>query len=81
MEGLRKFLKVFIFVELGSCVGRMLWHYVDYRKRPWLYELTSDTWFSRAAPYVIVAAAVIVVTAAAYFLLGYAIKRRNGRQV
>lgn len=41
MKGLRKFLKVFIVVQLGACSGRMLQKYLDFVTPPELYAYYS----------------------------------------
>ena len=48
MKQIRTFLKVFLFAQLGTCLGRALWLYVDYRRRPALYEMQSAPWYTGA---------------------------------
>ena len=77
MKRVHNFLKLFIFAQLGTCVGRVLWLYCDYVKYPDLYEMVGDPWYYRARQYVIITAILVAVTATAYFILGGVIKRKG----
>lgn len=77
MKKLHVFLKVFIFVQLGACVGRVLANYCDYVQHPALYEIQSAPWYTGSLITVILTAITVTVTTAAYFIVGGVIKKRE----
>ena len=80
MKRIHKFLKLFIFAQLGSCAGRVLWQYYDYLKHPALYEMVGDPWYYRASRFAVITAVSVAITATAYFILGGIIKRKSGER-
>ena len=81
MEKLHKFLKLFMFVEAGSCCGRILARYIYYIKYPKLYEMQSAPWYTSVILAIILTAVIITATAIAYFVVGHIIKKRRQEQV
>ena len=80
MKELHKFLKVFIFVQLGACSGRVLQKYLDFIKHPELYASYSAPWYTGITLTVILTAITVLITAIAYFVVGHIIKKRNKEQ-
>ncbi len=78
MEKARSFLKVFIFVQLGACLGRFLWQYIDYKRNPGLYALTSAPWYTGPLVTAAFTAVTVALTLAAYLILGAVIRKRDG---
>lgn len=79
MKKLHVFLKVFIFVQLGACVGRVLANYYDYVQHPAIYEVWSAPWYTRSLITVILMAITVTITTVAYFIVGRVIKKREGK--
>ena len=79
MKKLHTFLKVFIFVQLGACVGRVLANYVDYVRHPLLYQTWSAPWYTGSLIAVILTAITVTITTVAYFIVGRVIKKREGK--
>ena len=77
MKSARTFLKVFLFVQLGSCLGRFLRQYVDYRKKPTLYEINSAPWYTGPLVTAALTAVTVSLTLAAYLILGAVIRKRE----
>lgn len=77
MKKARSFLKIFLFVQLGSCLGRFLWQYIDYRRNPVLYELRSAPWYTGALVMAALTAITVSLTLAAYLILGAVIRKRE----
>ena len=75
MKELHKFLKVFIFVQLGACTGRVLAQYLDYVKHPGLYAMQSAPWYTGIEITLILNAAIISVATVAYILVGRSIRK------
>ena len=77
MKKARLFLKLFLFAQLGSCLGRFLWQYVDYKRNPALYEIRSAPWYTGPLVTAAITAVSVSLTLAAYLILGAAIRRRD----
>ena len=77
MKGLHKFLKVFIWVQLGSCCGRVLQRYLDFVNHPEIYAYHSDPWYTGIAITVILTAITVLITTIAYFVVGHIMKKRE----
>ena len=77
MKELHKFLRVFIFVQLGSCVGRAGRRYIDYMRYPDIYEMQSAPWYSGLMFTLILTAIMVTITTIAYFVVGNIIKKRE----
>ena len=77
MKELHKFLKAFIFVQLGACTARVIERYVDYIKYPELYAAQSAPWYSGIMLTVLLSAAAILITTIAFFVVGYLLKKRS----
>ena len=77
MKRVRLFLKCFIFVQLGFCLGRFLWQYVDFKRNPVLYEINSAPWYTGPLVTGVITAVSFSLTLAAYLILGAAIRRRD----
>jgi len=80
MKGLHRFLKIFIFVQLGACFGRVLAKYLDYVKHPGLYAMQSAPWYVGIIVTVVLTAIMVTVTTVAYFIVGYLIRKREQRE-
>lgn len=74
MKKIHRFLKVFIFVQLGWCAGRVLIKYLDYMENPGIYEMLPDPWYYGVIPTIIFTAATVTITAIAFFVIGHLIK-------
>ena len=79
MEKAHKYLKIFIFVQLGACVGRILAKYYDYVKHPGLYAMQSAPWYLGVLITVCLTAVTVLLTTIAYFVIGHMIKRKKNR--
>ena len=77
MKKLRIFLKLFIFGQLGSCVGRVMFDYIDYVRNPAIYEIQSAPWYTGSLITVILTAITAAITWGAYILVGRVIKKRE----
>jgi len=77
MKELHKFLKVFIFVQLGACSGRLLAKYIDYVKHPQIYAMRSIPWYYDMLVSLALTAIIVSVTLIAYILVGKVIKKRG----
>ncbi len=76
-ESARSFLRIFLFVQLGSCLGRFLWQYFDYRRHPALYEMRSAPWYTGPLVTAAFTAVTVSLTLAAYLILGAVIRKRE----
>ena len=77
MKGLHKFLKVFIWAQLGSCCGRVLQRYLDFVNHPEVYAYYSAPWYTGITITVILTAITVLITTIAYFVVGHIIKKRE----
>ena len=77
MKQLHKFLKAFIFVQLGACCGRVLAKYLDFVNHPEVYAYYSAPWYTGIAITVLLTAITLLLTAIAYFVVGHIIKKRE----
>ena len=77
MKRTRLFLKCFLFVQLGSCLGRFLWQYVDYKRNPGLYALNSAPWYTGPLVTAAFTAVTVSLTLAAYLILGAVMRKRE----
>lgn len=77
MKRLHKFLKVFIFVQLGSCAGDVLRQYMHYVNHPERYITWSAPWYTGIQLTVALTAVTVALTAMAYFAVGRMIRRRE----
>lgn len=75
MKEIHRFLKVFIFVQLGWCVGRVFIKYLDYIKNPGIYEMLSDPWYYDVIPTIIFTAVTVTIMTIAFFVIGHLIKK------
>lgn len=75
MKGLHRFLKIFIWVQLGACFGRVLQRYIDFLKHPEWYTYDSAPWYTGITITVILTAITVLITTIAYFVVGYIIKK------
>lgn len=80
MKGLHKFLKLFIFAQLGACVGRVLQKYLDFVNNPELYASYSAPWYKGVALSVILTAIMVTITTIVYFVVGHILKKRKHEQ-
>ena len=80
MKELHKFLKIFIFVQLGACCGRVLAKYLDFVKHPKLYAMQAVPWYVSIMLTVILSAIMIAITTIAYFIVGRIIRHRQQLQ-
>lgn len=77
MRKLHRFLKFFLFAQIGSCSGYILRIYNDCLKHPYMYEIPYVSLYSRVAPTIIRTAITVVITVVAYLIVGHKIKRRS----
>ena len=77
MKKLHQFLKVFIFVQLGACVGRVFVNYYDYVQHPLVYEVWSAPWYTGSLLTVALTAVAVTITAVAYFIVRHMIKKKE----
>ena len=77
MKKARLFLKLFLFAQLGSCLGRFLWQYVDFKRNPALYEIRSAPWYTGPLVTALFTAVTVTLTLAAYLILGAVIRKRE----
>lgn len=77
MKQLHKFLKVFIWVQLGACCGRVLQRYLDFVNHTKLYETYSAPWYTGTMLTVILTAVMVTITTITYFVVGHIIKKRE----
>ena len=77
MKGLRKFLKVFIWVQVGACFGRVLQKYLDFVNNPEAYAYYSAPWYTDIIITVILTAITVFIPTIAYFVVCYTIKKRE----
>ena len=77
MEKLHKFLKVFIFVQLGACAGRALAKYLDYVANPGRYIFQCAPWYTGIIITVILTAITVSITLVAWLIVGHCIKKRR----
>ena len=80
MKELHRFLKVFIFVQLGACSGRVLTRYLDYINHPARYAMQSAPWYDSLLLTVLLTAITVTLTAIAYFTVGRILKKRGEEQ-
>ena len=80
MKKTHQFFKVFIFVQLGACFGRILAKYIDYVKHPKVYEMQSAPWYTSIVITVILTIITVTITTIAYFIVGYFSKKRHNNQ-
>lgn len=71
LEKTRKFLKCFIFVELGSLFGKALADYIHYKRNPELYEMMSAPWYTDILISAVLTAAAVLLTLFSYIILGH----------
>ena len=72
----RRFLKCFIFVELGWLFGNSLADYIHYSRNTELYETMSAPWHTNILINALLTATVLLLTAVAYFIIGWVIKKK-----
>ncbi len=77
MKGLHKFLKVFIFVQLGACTGDVLRQYLHYVNHQEMYITWSAPWYTGIQLTVAFTAFTVALTTLAYFLVGRMLRRRE----
>lgn len=78
MIELHKFLKVFIFVQLGSCSAHVVKKYLDFVNNPELYA--AHPWYYSITLTIILTAITVSITAIAYFIVGHIIKKHTQDQ-
>lgn len=77
MMQLHKFLKIFIFVQLGFCCGHVLQRYLDFVNHPEIYAYYSAPWYTGITITVILTVITVLITTIVYFLVGNIIKKRE----
>ena len=77
LEKTRKFLKCFIFVELGAFVGNALADYIHYRRNPELYEIMSAPWYTDILISAVLTGAFLLLTVFSYITLGLVSGKRK----
>ena len=80
MKQLHKFLKIFIFLQLGSCCGRVLQMYLDFLNYPEIYAYNSAPWYTGITITVIFTAITVLITAIAYFVIGHILKKKAQKE-
>lgn len=81
MKQLHKFLKIFIFVQLGSCCARVLQRYFDFVNHPEVYAYYSAPWYTGITITVILTAITVSITTIAYFVVGHIIKKQEKKDI
>ena len=81
MKKIHEFLKVFIWVQLGTCFARVLQKCFDYINNPNIYAYYSAPWYTDIVITVIFTAITVLITVIAYYVVAYIIKKReqNGK--
>ena len=77
MHQLHKFLKVFIFVQLGSSSARIIAKYIHYVKHPEIYASYSAPWYTDIVITAVLTAITVILTAIAYFIVGHIISKNK----
>lgn len=77
MKKLEKFLKAFLFVQLGACAGRILAQYLDYKLHPGIYLIQSAPWYTRSLVTLLLTGVTAGFTAIAYFIVRHKNKSAN----
>ena len=77
MEQTHKFLKIFFFVQLGACAGRVLAQYLHYVRYPGIYELQSAPWYTGITLTLLLTAVTAGLTALAWWLVGQKLKKQG----
>lgn len=77
MEQACKFLKIFFFVQLGGCAGRVLARYLDYVNHPGLYAAQSAPWYAGITLTLVLTAVTAGLTALAWWLVRRRLKKRQ----
>ena len=80
MNQLHKFLKAFIFVQLGSCFGRVLIKYLDFVMNPEVYAYYSAPWYTDIVVTLILTAITVLITTITYFIVGHLIKKHDQKE-
>ena len=74
MKELHKFLKAFIFVQLGACSADIIKKYLHFVNNPGWY---SEPWYYGIRLTLIISAVAVIITTIAYFVVGRIIKKRE----
>ena len=77
LQSVKKLLRIFMYVEAGSFVGRELQIYTRYRKHPNYYILT-DPWYTDVLECGIVTGIIIAITAIVYYFVCRKLKKLEG---
>jgi len=77
VKDLHKFLRVFIWVQLGACSGRVLQKYLHFVNHPEVYASYSAPWYTGITVTVLFTAITVLLTTIAYFVVGRIIKKRE----
>ena len=80
MKQLHKLLKVFIWLQLGACCGRVLQRYLDFIQHPEIYAYYSAPRYTGILVTVILTAITVLITTIAYFVVGHIIKKREQQE-
>lgn len=77
LQKIRNFLKTFMIVELGVCVGNIIAECLRHKKHPEYYMMNSAPWYYQIIVDIIIFLIIILITLATWYVLGYVIKRKN----
>lgn len=77
MRRAKQFLNIAISTTVGTYLGAWLFFWWDFRTHPGLYALTSAPWYVRMIPATVIAAGLIVLETAVFFLVRWAILRKE----
>ena len=77
MKRLHKFLKIFIFVQLGACAYRVFALYNDYLRHTDLYTTYSAPWYTDIIITIVITGIMVLLTWIACFVVGRVIKKRD----
>ena len=77
MKRFHRFLKSFIWTQLGCCCGSVLHQYFHYKKHPEMYAFNSAPWYMDIAVSLTLTAITVLITLAAYFAVGRVISKRE----
>ena len=77
MEKVKNYLKVFFFVQLGACCGRVLMQYLDYRLNPGKYMVMSAPWYTASLLTVLLTCITAGLTALAWWLVARKLRKKG----
>ena len=80
MEALKRFLKIFFFVQLGFCCGRVLQQYLDYVRFPERYMMQSAPWYTGILLSILFTAVTASLTGIAWWSVSAVLRKRRAER-